>query len=169
MTQRAPRNSSEAGGPPIESAPRVYLDVCACANGRRSRAGSPSVSLFGDVLNITRLGSIFREAHNRFALRSTNGPGAAVKKRAGKVSGGYSELDVFTNTMLVVVIVIVLAAEITVYSEAGVESALTACAAVRESLEECMQSYGYVSTNGDDADAPEVWESKLRHRLLVDL
>ena len=71
--------------------------------------------------------------------------------------------------MLVVVVVIVIAAEITVYGEAGVESALTACAVVRESFEECMQSYGYVRTNGDDADAPEVWESKVRRRLLVDL
>ena len=45
-----------------------------------------------------------------------------MKKRTEKVSGGYSELDVFTNTMLVVVVVIVIAAEITVYAETGVEA-----------------------------------------------
>ena len=92
-----------------------------------------------------------------------------MKKRAVKVSGRYSEFDVFTNTMLVVVVVIGIAAEISFYSDASVEDALSVCADVRASIEDCMRSKGYVLTDGDRTDMRGSWESTWRHRMLVDL
>jgi len=79
------------------------------------------------------------------------------------------ELDVFTNTTLVLVVVFAIAWGISDYSDALVERALRGCEIAPASLQECMRAEGYVPIKPDPFDERAGWQSDLLRRLLGDV
>lgn len=86
-------------------------------------------------------------------------PNAAVR---------YTEFDVFTNTMLAIAVLLAIASGIAAWSNASVGRALEACETSRQSLADCMRSYGYLPIPGGRPGASNGWQSQSIPEFLQD-
>jgi hypothetical protein len=71
--------------------------------------------------------------------------------------------------MVLFALLLGIASGIAAYGNAAVDKALSECEVVRDSLQDCMRSKGYVLSKGDRLDAPDNWQREWLHRFLDEL